>query len=105
MSRNSWSNLFPTLSLRAHSLIVSISLLFLIAILGARAYRTAHSHAAEITQLAGHDLQAQTLLVEMEALANTRDQAERKLRITRDAAYAKLVAAKRREFSDSAARL
>ncbi len=81
----------PPIGLKRHALAVSAALLLLIAILGTRGYSVARTQYREIGDLVNHDLKAEGLLVRMESQANARDQARRKLRITRDAAYAQLV--------------
>jgi hypothetical protein len=77
--------------LRKQALAVCATLLILIGLLGTRAYSVAKTQYREISDLVNHDLKAEGLLVRMESQATLRDQAQRKLRITRDRAYGQLV--------------
>lgn len=73
-------------------MIVAAALLTLIAILGVKAYSVVRTHLDEIHGLLEHDLEGQSLLVKMETIASSREQAARKYKITHDPAYAALVA-------------
>lgn len=78
------------MGLRAHAAIVALCMVFLISLLGARAYLIARVHFREIRDLAERDLAAQSLLVKMEALTQAKAQAQRKYLYTQDRAYAQL---------------
>ncbi len=80
------------LKLRVHALLISVSLLILVVLLGARAFSVAHQHSSSIQALASQELDAHSTLVRMEGLAASRDQALKKLQITLDPSYATLAA-------------
>ncbi len=83
---------FNAPGLKLQAALIFSSLLFLVAILGIRAYSVARMHFHELSELSIHDLKAQGLLVRMETFSASRDQARRKFSITRDAEYASLAA-------------
>lgn len=90
------------LQLRIHALIVSVALLFLVGLLGTRAYSSARTHYREVRELADQDLTAQSALLRIEAGSAARDQTRRKFLITHDPAYAAL-ADKQQDLIDAAA--
>src|SRR5262249_17266816 len=59
-------------------------------LLGSRAYRVASTHSNQITDLVNREIPAEALLARMETQAAARDQALKKLRITRDSRYEQL---------------
>ena len=77
--------------LRLQTLIISFSLICLIAILGIRAYSVARRQFIDTRDLVQFDLRAQTLLTRMESITLAKDRAEKKFRMTRDQAYASLL--------------
>lgn len=85
-----WPRTKRTMRLRTHALFVSTCLIFLIGLLGSRAYLVARSHLAEMSDLAGPDMKAQAILVKMEGVSASRFQALRKFQITSDPAYQRL---------------
>src|ERR1044071_8079727 len=78
--------LYPA-SLKKHALLVSVSSILLSILLGSRAYRVASTHSTQITNLVNREIPAEALLVQMEGHANSIDQAQKKLHITKDAMY------------------
>ena len=77
--------------LRMQTLLISFSLICLIAILGVRAYSVARRQFFDTRDLVQFDLRAQTLLTRMESITLAKDKAEKKFRMTRDAAYGALL--------------
>jgi signal transduction histidine kinase len=65
--------------------------LWLVLLLGIKAYSVARTHFAEMSELSMHDVKAQALLVKIEGLASQRENARRKFSITHDIEYKELV--------------
>lgn len=63
----------------------------LTALLGGKAYSVARHQLQDTRDLVAYDLKAQTLLTRMESMAVSRDQAQRKFRMTQDRVYSDLV--------------
>ena len=78
-------------NLRMQTLLISFSLICLIAILGVRAYSVARRQFFDTRDLVQFDLRAQTLLTRMESITFAKDKAEKKFRMTRDSAYGALL--------------
>jgi signal transduction histidine kinase len=71
-----------------HAFAVSSTLILLAVLLGARAWSVGRLHEREVSSLVLHELRTQALLERITVASEEKRLAERKLRITRDPAYA-----------------